>query len=933
MDRKPGDDVTKNLEDDHDAVTTHIIQGPGDDSVAAPQYERIGAYRVIQREGQGGMGAIYLAVRDDEQYQKQVAIKVIKRGMDTDEIVRRFRRERQILASLDHPNICRLIDGGATAGGLPYFVMEYIQGKPLEEYCADHKLGLRERLKLFRTICSAVQYAHQNLVIHRDLKPGNILVTADGVPKLLDFGLGKLLDPAAESGTAPLTAADMVLMTPEYASPEQARGDPITTASDVYSLGVILYELLTGSRPYKFTTRNQRDIVHVITEHDPGKPSSAITQKLEQSSESPVRLPDPAKLQKQLRGDLDNIVLMALRKEPQHRYQSAEALSEDIGRYLESLPVHARKATAGYRAIKFIRRHKIAVTVATSFAMILIAFTIAMAIQARKISIQAGRIAQERDKAQQVSNFLKDIFRTSDPSLARGNTITAREILDQGAARIASEFKNQPDVRASLMDTIGTVYRSLGLYDKAKPLLEESLNTRKQLYGPRSPEVAESLNHVGDLWKDSGNYGAAETRYREALSVNRSLFGVESLQAASDLADLSYALDLKAQYPEAERLARESLAIRKKLLGNDDPEVAQSLLFLAYSLNDKGDFAGAEPLYREALAIRQKVLGNDHPETGDALNDLGLFLARDKGDYATAEPLLRQTLAIRRKTLGNNHPDVATALNNLGSLLNEKGDDASAELLFREALSITRTMFGNDHPLVASDLNNLAGVLWRRGDYPQAEALLREVVNITRKTLGNEHPDTAKATGNLAVLLRDKGDLAAAEPMFRTAMAIDKKTLGKEHPDVAIDQQNLALLLSDKKDYAAAEPLYREALSVLQKALGKKHPTFAAVQRGLCELLIDTDRANEALPLIEEALSIQKAALPAGSPQIESTQSVLGKCLASMGRLQEAEPLLVQSYQNLSAQKSAGRAARDARKRLNRFYAQSGNKKKAEEYN
>ena len=439
---------------------TRILSDTEGQSTVSPL---VGSYKVIREIGHGGMGTVYLAARADDQYKKLVAIKLVRRGMDTESILSRFRHERQILASLDHPNIARLLEGGTT-NGLPYFVMEHIEGQPIDEYCDSRKLTTIERLKLFRTVCSAVHYAHQNLVVHRDLKPRNILVTADGTPKLLDFGIAKLLKPEMYAQTIAPTETMIRPMTPDYASPEQVKGQPVTTASDIYSLGVLLYELLTGHRPYRITSYTPQELERVICDQEPERPSTAVNRTLAvksadgatQKTISPEtvsrnREGQPDKLQRRLRGDLDNIVLMALRKEPQRRYASAEQFSEDIRRHLEGLPVIARKDTFQYRASKFIRRNKIGVAVAVAFAVLMIGSIIA-------IALQSVRAARERDKAKQVSAFLTDIFKVSDPSEARGKTIKSgaancrkatgrslRQRAGSGAASLRSDDTTKPN--------------------------------------------------------------------------------------------------------------------------------------------------------------------------------------------------------------------------------------------------------------------------------------------------------------------------------------------------------------------------------------------------------------------------------------------------------------------------------------------------------
>ncbi len=596
---------------------------------AQSEKKSIGPYQIIRKMGQGGMGAVYLGVRVDQDFKKHLAIKVIRTGMDSDEIVARFRRERQILASLDHPNIAHLIDAGTTDDGLPYFVMEYVQGRPLTEYCDSHKLTVRERLELFRSVCSAVQSAHQNLVVHRDLKPANILVTSDGKAKLLDFGIAKLLNPDIYSGELPPTATDMRVMTPEYASPEQVRGDPVGTSSDVYSLGVILFELLSGRRPYQFTSNNQAEIFRVISEEEPRKPSTAVTHERNADTDrlSTLRGGTPEKLQKELRGDLDNIVLMALRKEPQRRYASAEALSEDIRRYLEGHPVAASKGTWSYRAEKYVRRHKAAVAAAAVVSVLLIAFSIVVSIQNVRVASERDAARKAEQKAVAVTEFLVNLFETNDPAQSKGETLTARQILDSGAERLQKEFKGHPEVQAELMNKVGLLYEKLGMFDQAESLIRQALNTRRSLLGGSHLGVAESLQGLGVVLTDKGEYGEAETHLRDALAMHRKLLGSEHADVADDLNDLGLMLQYKGQSDEAEKCFREALAMHRKLLGNEQPGVAGDLNNLAMVLQAKGQLDEAEKLYREALAMSRKLKGNEHPDVALASHQPGRCVA------------------------------------------------------------------------------------------------------------------------------------------------------------------------------------------------------------------------------------------------------------------------------------------------------------------
>jgi serine/threonine-protein kinase len=875
-------------ERDHPPEPTTLTQGSEAD--AQPDRTSIGPYQVVRKLGQGGMGAVYLGARLDREFKKHVAIKVVRSGMDSSELVARFRRERQILAALDHPNIAHLIDAGTTDDGLPYFVMEYVQGRPLTEYCDSHKLTVRERLQLFRSVCSAVQSAHQTLVVHRDLKPANILVTSDGKPKLLDFGIAKLLNADAFSGELPPTATDMRVMTPEYASPEQVRGDPVGTSSDVYSLGVILYELLSGRRPFQFATSNQMEIFRVINEEEPKKPSTAIATNRNADTDrlSTLRGGTTEKLQKELRGDLDNIVLMALRKEPQRRYGSADALSEDIRRYLEGHPVAARKGTWRYRAGKYIRRHKLAVAGAAAFCALLITFSIVAAIQNVRISSERDAARKAQQKAVAVTEFLANLFDTNDPAQSKGETLTARQILDRGAERLQA-FKAEPEIQAELMNKVGVIYEKLGLYDQAEPLLRQALTTRRALFGSNHVAVAESLEGLGGLMRDKGRYDEAETLLRDALAMHRKLLGNESADVAADLNELAFLLQRKGQLAEAEKLYREALAMDRKQRGSEHLDVARDLSNLALLLNEKSELDQAEPLFREALALHRKLLGAEHP-------------------------------------------DVATDLGNLAWALRGKGQLDEAEKLLREAVALQRKLEGKEHPDVARDLNNLALVLQDEGKLDEAESLQRESLAIHRKLFGGEHPDVSSDLNNLALVLQSKGQLDEAAKTYREALALDRKLLGSEHPYVAIDMINLASVLQYKGQLDEAGALYREALAMARKLLGNEHPAVAASLAGLAEVLLSSGKRQEAASAAKEALAFPEDKMPRDSKYRARAESALGGALTAEKTFPEAEPLLLDAYRILSVQEKASIHCKRSRQRIVDLYKAWGKPAKAVQY-
>ena len=632
---------------------------------------RFGPWRVERLLGEGGMASVYLGVRDDGEFRQQVAIKIYGYAVDRADLVERFRAERQILASLDHPNIARLLDGGTTEDGLPYLVMEYIDGVPIDWFCTERELGIDARIDLFRQVCAAVQYAHQNLVVHRDIKPSNILVTSDGRPLLLDFGIAKLLDDPALP--ARLTMSGKRLMTPNFASPEQVSGRPITTASDVYSLGVLLYLLLAGRLPYRVDFERMGAVEQAVLEQEPERPSATISLSSAKTGETArAAVIRNRRLGRRLAGDVDNIVLMALRKEPQRRYASVELLSEDLRRYREGMPVHARPTTLSHRTAKFVGRHPIGVGLAAGTFLLVLSLAVVMTFQAARLAKQRDEIRHERDKAVEVARLLENVFSVSDPGASRGETVTARELLDLGAAWL-QELKDQPEVEAALATTIGKAYRGLGLNSRSLPLLERSLALRRQVYGEEHPAVAESLEALGVLAQSRGDLDRAEALHRQAL------------------------------------------AMRRKTLSPEDPAVAETLNSLASDLLIRADFDAAEPLFREALAINRRNFGNNHQEVATNLANLGV-LEKQRGHLAEAEALDREALSIMRRVFGRAHPKIALQLNNLAVLQAERGDLAGAEASYREALAVAHQVYGDEHPEIALQLNNLAALLASRGD-------------------------------------------------------------------------------------------------------------------------------------------------------------------------------------------------------------------------
>lgn len=751
----------------HEKAAEHFIESPAlevmgklvanESGITRGAPKRIGAYRIIREIGRGGMAVVYLGERDDQNYRKQVAIKMVKPGIDVAQILDRFRNERQTLAALDHSNIVKLLDGGSSEDGSPYLVMEYVEGLPIDQYCDLHKLSIDDRLRLFREVCSAVQYAHENLVIHRDLKPGNILIAKGGVPRLLDFGIAKLLNP--ECFQTPLvTQTDWRPMTPEYASPEQIRGHAITTATDVYSLGLLLFELLTGHRPYRSGGRSLLEMERLVCETAPERPSAVIYRKEEKASSdgaastaitpeavSNQRGLQPTELQRRLRGDLDTIVMKALEKDPSRRYATASELSADIGRYLSHEPVLARPASATYRARKYIRRHPVGVTVAAGIVLLLAGFAVTQSIQLR-------RITRERDRANHVTEFMEGMFKVSNPSEARGNSITSREVLDKASKDIDTGLSHDPELQAQMMHVMGDVYRNLGLFPRAQTLFQRSADIRRRVLGPENAETLRSLDDLAWILNQEGHAGEAEKLQRQSVDTRRRVFGIKNLDTLKSMSNLAWTLDREGHYAEAEKLDREVLDLRRRVVKADDRETAATMNNLAATLGHEGHYAEAEELKRATLDLRRRILGPEHPETLLAMNNLAATF-QQQGRYAEAEPLQRETLNLQHRILGPEHPDTLRSMNNLASTLFHENRFAEAEPLQREVLGIKQRVLGQEHQDTLWAMNELALTVQSEGHYAEAEKLQRQTLEIQRRVLGPDRPNTLSSMGNLAVTL------------------------------------------------------------------------------------------------------------------------------------------------------------------------------------
>ncbi len=714
--------------------------------------QRIGPYRIVRTLGEGGMGAVALAVRQDD-FEKQVALKVVKPGRLSQEMTRRFETERQILAQLEHPNIARILDGGSTADGFPYFVMEYVEGRAIDEHCGRQDLSIRERLRLFLEVCSALQFAHQNLVVHRDLKPGNILVTSDGMPKLLDFGIAKQLEP--QPGTE-VTCLEQRPMSLRYASPEQIDGGPMTTASDIYSLGVLLCQLLAGQHPFSSKADDAFELAQAIRYEEPRSPSAAVS--------------DP-KLRKHLAGDLDSIMLKALRNESIRRYGSVEQLAADIRRYLEGEAVIAREGTWAYRAGKFARRHKLALVVTAAFVLVSLAFGVTATILARKAVSERERAVHQQEQAivqrqrsEKVLDFMKGLF-FAIQNKAKDEKVTAREILLRGEKDIESEFED-PLLQAELLATIGQVYVIQGLFDYAKAPWERAEYLLRQRYAEGHPALAKAINNRASWFYRTGDHDRAETLYREALAMKDDLY--------------RDALDKGLEVPQEDGV---------------EIDIAKSLSNLATILMTRGDYEQAERLYRQSLEIREKLLEPEHPDIATSLRSLGVLYYL-WGDFDQAEPLLVQALEIRERLYGPEAARVATAVASLGRLFHAQGRLREAETLYTRSLSIRRQRLGEDHPHVAVTELDLARLYLDTDGAARGEAFLARCLLTLRETKDAESWEIAHAKSVLGGYLTVQGRYEEAE----THLVEGYRTLAKARGEQAIYTRDSLRRLLDLYD-------------------------------------------------------------------------------------------------------------------------------------
>lgn len=742
------------------------------DSPAPVSDGRIGHYRILNEAGHGGMGTVYVAERADDQYRMRVALKLVRAGLARDpQLVARFREERQILATLDHPGIARLLDGGVTPEGLPWLAMEHVDGIPIDRYCDQQRLSIDERLGLFLRVCEAVQYAHRNLIVHRDLKPSNILVTRDDQVKLLDFGIAKLLPLTEESGTETglRTMTGLRLLTPEYASPEQVRGDPVSTATDVYSLGVLLYELLTGERPLRLAGLTPFEAERRVLEREPEPPSAVAARGGEETA---TREMTAERLARRLRGDLDTIALTALHKDPERRYPSAEGLASDIQRHLHNRPIAARPDTRWYRTMKFVGRHPVGVMVGAAIVLLLAGFSIVT-------TVQSERTARERDKAERLATFLSGLLRSPDPWYGQGEAVTVREILDDAVSRLDQDASLEPEVRAQLRYVIGEAYWGLGALESARRVLESSIADQRRTLG-RDVDVGGTQAVLAMVLYDMDEFAAAESIARQGVESRRRSVGERHVELTSPLFVLGDILRRVGRDEEAEPYLHEAVDIQRSQRPILPHRLALAVNALAHVHMERGEYAKAESLYQEVLELRHGALGQSHPDVGLAY--VNLARARHELGDSTAAALMRRGMTIKEPAFGEDHPERALDMTHLADILADRGELASAESLYSGALAIQGRALGPGHTANGPVLVGLGRVRLERADPFAAESLLRRAETILATGPPSRRWPRAEADVLLGRALAAQERLGEAEILLVRGLAVLRKDLGENHP-------------------------------------------------------------------------------------------------------------------------------------------------------
>ncbi len=784
---------------------------PGENAEGA----RVGPYRLERRLGAGGMGTVWLAHRADGLFERALALKLPHRGMFGADLAERMSRERSILATLEHPHIARLYDAGLTDDGQPFLAMEYVEGLPIDEYCRENSLPLPARLRLFLQVADAVASAHARLIVHRDLKPANIMVTREGYVRLLDFGIAKLLDEGAESAVG-LTQLSVHALTPDYASPEQILGQPVTIAADVYSLGVVLHELLTGARPYKLKRDSRGALEDAILTAEPVRPSTTGSPQA-----------------RALRGDLDTILLKALRKKPEERYATVNALADDIRRHLDGLPVLAQPDSAWYRTSRFVRRNRLAVGVTAVVALTLVGAAIAASIGFVRARSAEQRALAEAATSREVARFLVDLFKVSDPGEARGNSVTAREMLDRASLRINAELNASPTIRAELQHTMAEVYAKLGLYDKALELAQVSLAARRHEGTPQ--KIAAGLEQIASIYNSSNRNLLAAAPLAEALALRREHAPDDFAAVANNLQMTGASHYLSRDYEHAMESLGEAKKELAKLPKPDPVQLGGLIKYTAYLHHERLEFDRAIPMYREAVQLLTAGLGPDHPDVAGALGDLAIVL-KDTQQFDEAGRHYLAALAIQRKTLGSQHRDVGDSLNNLSILYMDRGDFEKGYATSHEGAEILRAALGEENDLTCIVRVNGARALTQLGRLEEAEREYRDILAIRRRTLPPTHLHVAVTLEALANTLNRREKFAEALPFALEARDLYLKSEAGDTWRSASHGRVLGSTLTGLERYEEAERVLLDSFAVLREKRGPTHRTTLSAAQKLATL-------------------------------------------------------------------------------------------------
>lgn len=866
----------------------------------------LGAWRLLRLLGRGGMGEVYLAERADGAYSQQAAVKVVQPEGRSRTILRRFLREREILAHLDHSNIARLLDGGSTTDGRPYFVLEWVDGVAITDYCAARDLAIEPRLELLRTVCEAVDSAHRQLVVHRDLKPDNILVTAEGTVKLLDFGIAKLL--AAEPGEdATLTHLEGRALTPAYAAPEQILGEPVTVASDVYALGLLLYELLVGGLPHERTGRSLAAIAGGLPHETFERPSAALRR-------SGVAAPAAIRRARRLAGDLDLIVLTALHRDPARRYRSAAALSEDLARFLDGRPILARPDQLGYRVRRFVARHRLAVGAAALGLASLVAGLVIALSQAQAARLEARRADAASVRAASVQSFLISIFRQSDPDLAQGNDPRASALLANGAERLELELRAEPEVRADLLEAIARIEINLGLSDAALGHAQRALELRRTLPTQDAGRIALGEVVLADAARSAGDFDRARETAEAALPVLRSVYGGDSLELAATEHVLASTLHRKEDQARAVELLRHALAVRQRNLGESHEETAATLGVLGVALEQGQRYAEAEQTYRRSLDLLERRLGSEHPRVAAALTDLASLLDR-MSRAVEARPLFARAIAIQRATLGPRHERLAETLFSFGILELGAQNYAAAEAALAEALAI----FGPARYEAAHCQRYLGLTAAGRERYAEAAGLFAAAAETYRRTVGADDVQRHRALANVGWAHLRLGRVAEALPELAAAAGAIERLAGPMSYELRLPLKQLGEAQTTAGEATAAVATLTRVRTLEEELFGtREHREVAGSDLLLARALLargtaaDRERARETL---DEGLAIFARVSPddllRGQALLES-----GRLALATGDREGARSDLAAAVPILSGKRGPAHAEVHAAKRL-----------------